>query len=581
MRCAAGVALLAALVHAEVNLLCGLNSRCKSVEEARRVGFETLEYMKKHSPLEGMPDSNLKKVVERECARVSDKWPSEHTPSRRWVCLKRGRIYVEDLMKHGKTQRGEKWSRKDTKELVPKIGTGVWFRVENGKMVKSMWYLRDRELGLINIPLQHMQATMAYAAMFGAFEGLTFEFVAKDCDGCICSPFLGMRNEKEEGFKHFPIATFNKHRGDCDYLKTVPVQPYHHRWSREMYPNPPPAWDTLNNTAFFRGEIWNEMRAGLVAISALDLVPDTDMATTGKCNWLDIHMGHWRKPSSPAWTKKITTSHALPKTRGSMCRPERTEWRDQLKKYKYHVSGDGICAAVRFWWTLRSAGVLVSSESAYADFHEEQIIPFVHFLSVPKKQEDMPESMREVMAWARKNDNITHQISKEGNLYFEEHASPEGQMLSVSLYAALMAELWDDSFSNDPQYDLEKVTKPTRVSNHPEGLTCLSGKDAVFPAWSMAGGCHDQKYPASLPAAMIERSVGTPRPLYAPLPRARRCPAPGGCEVPTSFQASIAVRALAGCGFLVGLPLYFAKQISRNGVFVLIAISFAVLLFFA
>ena len=63
MRCAAGVALLAALVHAEVNLLCGLNSRCKSVEEARRVGFETLEYMKKHSPLEGMPDSNLKKVV--------------------------------------------------------------------------------------------------------------------------------------------------------------------------------------------------------------------------------------------------------------------------------------------------------------------------------------------------------------------------------------------------------------------------------------------------------------------------------------------------------------------------------------
>eukprot|EP01061_Rhynchopus_euleeides_P046556 TRINITY_DN889_c0_g1_i7.p1 TRINITY_DN889_c0_g1~~TRINITY_DN889_c0_g1_i7.p1 ORF type:complete len:595 (+),score=183.09 TRINITY_DN889_c0_g1_i7:103-1887(+) len=511
MRCAAGVALLAALVHAEVNLLCGLNSRCKSVEEARRVGFETLEYMKKHSPLEGMPDSNLKKVVERECARVSDKWPSEHTPSRRWVCLKHGRILAEDLMKHDTIKRGEKWSRKDTKELVPKIGTGVWFRVENGKMVKSMWYSRDRDMSVLKIPLQQTQMTLAYAAMFGAFDGLTFEFVTKDCDGCLCSPFEGHRNRQQEGFKHFPIAAYNKNRGVCDYIKAVPVQLWHHVWSpTRSYPDTPPAWDTLSNTAFFRGEIWNEMRAGLTAISALNLVPDTDMATAG-CDRIHSYIQKWRRRRGPQWTRKLTKSHNEPKLSGSMCRPGRTEWVEQLKKYKYHVSADGISVAVRFWWTLKATGVLVSVESEHVDFYEDQIIPFVHFLSVPKNIHDMPESMREVMAWARKNDDITHQISKEGNLYFEEHASPEAQMLSISLYGALMAELWDDSFSNDPQYDLEKVTTPTKVYNHPEGLNCISGKDAVFPNWDIGGGCHDQKYPASLPAAMIERSVGTPR----------------------------------------------------------------------
>ena len=110
---------------------------------------------------------------------------------------------------------------------------------------------------------------------------------------------------------------------------------------------------------------------------------------------------------------------------------------DEALQYKYLISIDGETAAwKRPEWIMASQSVLMKTTTKYYQWYYDGLVPWLNYIPIRPDLTDVEEKLN----WARNNDHIVRQITKNANMFaqavFNKQAIQNYLQESIVDYAA-------------------------------------------------------------------------------------------------------------------------------------------------
>lgn len=95
---------------------------------------------------------------------------------------------------------------------------------------------------------------------------------------------------------------------------------------------------------------------------------------------------------------------------------------EESMEFKYLMSIDGMTAAwKRPSWIMASESVLFKTTTKFYQWYYDGLIPWVNYIPVRPDVSDLSEKIQ----WARDNDEIAHQIARNGKKFSDKVFSKE------------------------------------------------------------------------------------------------------------------------------------------------------------
>lgn len=92
-----------------------------------------------------------------------------------------------------------------------------------------------------------------------------------------------------------------------------------------------------------------------------------------------------------------------------------------LLQFKYEMNLDGTVAAYRFPYLLAGGSVVFKQDSPYHEFFYGQLNPWTHYIPIKHDLSDLVEKI----LWAKKNDALVKNISKNARQFARDHLMPQ------------------------------------------------------------------------------------------------------------------------------------------------------------
>eukprot|EP01061_Rhynchopus_euleeides_P032816 TRINITY_DN5461_c0_g1_i4.p1 TRINITY_DN5461_c0_g1~~TRINITY_DN5461_c0_g1_i4.p1 ORF type:complete len:642 (+),score=209.80 TRINITY_DN5461_c0_g1_i4:208-1926(+) len=425
---------------------------------ARREGLARAEREYRTDPLEGW-DHPDRKIVAEVCEQADTGDGRPGVPDERHVCRQRGRALSKDLQKFNR----QVFTRSDVDEMIELANKKaessflVWVRVEKGKAVdyRAVGHLLDDDKAIGVQSLLHHIGLVAMVQKLGGFaKSQTFEYVTTVYDKCDGSPLLANGIAPADTLSYLPILGYSRH-AECPANIVVPTVPWAN-WYTEPLTIP---WERLREPAIFRASWYRDKRAHVAMASAAGLLDGVDAKV--RC-----------RPNAAEACDRLLTDlkkkHGLPAdlnlSRACNLSALCSQGNYEQRSHKYMIAVDGIGAVDRTYFYMKESGVVVEVGTEFEQFFTDDVINFVHYVTLDREVERTVPQINAALAWLRSHDEEGRDIAETSTAYAQRHLTTRASARYFQLYAALWASRWNDSESNRPLPHIEQGPRLTEAA---------------------------------------------------------------------------------------------------------------------
>ena len=389
------------------------------------------------SPLEGWTHSD-RPIIEDVCSHASPEGGSAHNPTERWMCESRGKGLSESLSGHmGFSRAG---IEKVVTKATERSGEAylVWVRIQNGAIVnyRTVGHHRDDTTPGVEVVLHHL-AFAALAHRSGVFASQhTFEYLAGVSYGCRGTPFT------EAHMTLYPPILSPSKGNDCPHNLPFPTVPS----IFEAIPQQR-EWDSLKDTAIFRGGLDTDARGWMVVASREKYITDLDAKVTchgemdgAECNGLLNRLSYARQ------IPKAIDKHSLCRS-PALCYTPTDGIPDEISGHKYIISMESVGES---WGRAQKyaafPGCVVEVVPAFETYFDSDLISFVHVVKI----DNAMSSTNVALHWLRENQADAKQMATESSRFAESHLQLHAELRYFQLLSALYSHRWNDTASHNP-----------------------------------------------------------------------------------------------------------------------------------